>query len=73
MHRPEESHRINRYLPIASQVPNLLNHLSAVAKVARSHPGLLAVLRVSRDETTMALVDLSKLLEESLDSRWRWC
>jgi hypothetical protein len=59
------------YLPVASLVPNLLNHFSAVSKVARAQPRLLAVLRVSRNNTTMALVDLNEFLEESLNSRWR--
>jgi hypothetical protein len=59
------------YLPVAGLVPNLLDHFSAISKVTRAQPRLLAVLRVSRDNTTMALVNLNELLEEGLDGRWR--
>jgi hypothetical protein len=49
-----------------------LTHLSTVSQTARSHPRLLAVLRVSQECSTMALVDLDELGEEGLDCLWRW-
>jgi len=47
------------------------SYLSTIGKVTGSHPGLLAMLRVSGYKATVALVDLGELLEESLNSSWR--
>jgi len=44
-----------------------LTKFTAVGEVARTHPRLLAVLRVGSEDTTMALVDLNELLHKSLD------
>jgi hypothetical protein len=48
----------------------LLTHFTPITKVARTHPGLLAVLRMRGDKSTMALVDLDELLKEGLDRLW---
>jgi hypothetical protein len=48
-----------------------LTKFTTVSKIARTHPGLLAVLRMSSEDTTVALVDLHKLLDEGLDSHLR--
>ena len=40
---------------------------TAVSKVAGTNPRLFAVLRVGSEDTTVALVDLYKLLHERLD------
>jgi hypothetical protein len=40
---------------------------TAVSKVAGTDPRLLAVLRMGGEDTTVALVDLDKLLHERLD------
>ena len=57
---------------VARLVPNLLDHLTAIGKVTGTHPRLLAMLRVSGNKTTVALVSLHKLLEEGLNGLgWR--
>jgi hypothetical protein len=65
--QPENHQHINGDLPVASLVPNLLDHLTSVSEVAGTHPRLLAVLRVRHDNPTVALVNLNKLLEEGLN------
>jgi hypothetical protein len=46
-------------------------HLSAIGKVTRTHPRLLAVLRVGGDKAAMALVNLDEFLDEGLNGLWR--
>jgi hypothetical protein len=48
----------------------LLTHFTPITKVARTHPGLLPVLWMRGDKSTMALVDLDELLKEGLDGLW---
>jgi hypothetical protein len=48
-------------------VENTLTKFTAVSKVTRTHPRLLAVLRMSSEDTAVALIDLDELLHESLD------
>ena len=62
----EEQVRRHRIL-VTSLDPNLLDHLTAVCKVTRTHPRFLAMLRVGGNKTTMSFVNLHKLLKEGLD------
>jgi hypothetical protein len=50
-----------------------LTHLSTVGQVAGSHPRLLAVLGMSHERSTVGLVDLHELGEESLNRLGRGC
>lgn len=64
--------RLHYDLLVARLVPDLGHELTSISKVARAHPGLLAMLRVRRDQSTMGLVDLHKLLNEGLHGLRRW-
>jgi hypothetical protein len=86
----EEEEAGRHVVAVTSLVPNLLDwmvsvcvqvnerssltHLSTVGQVAGSHPWLLAVLRMSHERSTVALIDLHELGEESLNRlrRGRW-
>lgn len=50
----------------------VVTNLATISQVTRTQPRFLAMLRMSQDNATMALVDLDELLEEGLNSRWRW-
>ena len=64
----DEEEQVGRHsVFVTGLVPNLLDHLTTVSKVTGTHPRLLAMLRVSGNETTVGFINLHELLEEGLD------